>query len=151
MTLTTIAAHYGHDHDRLDRLFGEYRSLKSSDAPRSRACFAEFKAGLERHIGWEEDLLFPLFEEKTGLRDGPTAVMRHEHRQIKRHLDAIDAALQAGKTGPDPEDDALLEILAAHNWKEEQILYPAIDRAVTEDERRRTFETMGAHGGGPDR
>ena len=151
MTQTTISSHYGHDHDRLDRLFSQYRSLKGTDPARARACFTDFRQGLERHIGWEEDLLFPLFEAKTGLREGPTAVMRHEHRQIKRHLEAIDAALQASRMGDDSEDDALLEILATHNWKEEQILYPAIDRAVTEDERRRTFETMGADGVGPDR
>ena len=51
---------------------------------RGKECFEKFKFGLHRHIAWEEEILFPLFEEKTGMTDGgPTFVMREEHRQIK--------------------------------------------------------------------
>jgi regulator of cell morphogenesis and NO signaling len=42
--------------------------------------FEEFKAGLEQHIVWEEEILFPSFEQKFGLPGGPTEVMRWEHR-----------------------------------------------------------------------
>jgi len=39
---------------------------------------------------WEEELLFPMWEEKTGMiEDGPTPVMRFEHDQIKQLLDTI--------------------------------------------------------------
>ncbi len=79
----TISHYYAADHDRLDELFGRFQSSKQSDRTVARHLFAEFKAGLERHIAWEEDLLFPLFEAHTGMHAaGPTAVMRDEHRQI---------------------------------------------------------------------
>jgi iron-sulfur cluster repair protein YtfE (RIC family) len=51
--------------------------------------FEEFKAGLEQHIIWEEEILFPCFEKKFGLRGAPTEVMRSEHRDIRKFLDAI--------------------------------------------------------------
>ena len=32
-----------------------------------KEAFKEFKLGLQRHIVWEEELLFPIWEEKTGM------------------------------------------------------------------------------------
>ena len=72
------------DHDRLDDLFNKYKDLKNSDPNKAEEMFSEFKSGLEKHILWEEDILFPLFEKKTGMYEGgPTAVMRLEHKNIK--------------------------------------------------------------------
>ena len=60
------------------------------DIERAESIFLFFKSELERHIIWEEDILFPVFERKTGIKDGgPTSVMRIEHIQIKNHLQEI--------------------------------------------------------------
>jgi hemerythrin-like domain-containing protein len=45
---------------------------------------------LETHFRSEEELLFPAFENATGMTSGPTEVMRGEHRQM-RDLLAADA------------------------------------------------------------
>jgi iron-sulfur cluster repair protein YtfE (RIC family) len=64
-----------------------YSTEKLADVERAESIFLSFKSELERHIIWEEDILFPVFEKKTGIKDGgPTSVMRMEHIQIKNHL-----------------------------------------------------------------
>jgi len=85
----TVQVSYAEDHDRLDQLMAAYRQCKQTDFARAKEAFKEFKQGLQRHILWEESILFPLFEEKTGMRDcGPTVAMRAEHREIGRWLEA---------------------------------------------------------------
>ena len=113
----------------------QFQHLTKIGSGKANDCFREFKGGLERHIAWEEDILFPLFEEKTGMTGtGPTEVMRMEHEQIKQLLEAIRHCLQLG-TECDSGGAALIEILDAHNQKQEQILYPAIDDLFTEQDR----------------
>lgn len=82
------------DHDRLDAIFTQFTQLKTQDLEQARQLFQEFKVGLQKHIVWEEDILFPEFEQRTGMQDhGPTAVMRMEHREIKSYLDRIHDTL----------------------------------------------------------
>jgi iron-sulfur cluster repair protein YtfE (RIC family) len=134
---------YGQDHDRLDALFAEYRATKRTDYDRAKECFKEFKFGLQRHIVWEEQILFPLFERKTGMFDGgPTAVMRAEHRQIADRLEAIHQKVRARDPETDREQEALLAVLTAHNQKEETVLYPMLDRLATLEERALVFDAM---------
>jgi len=57
----TIREFYEKDHNRLDELFKTFQQLKRSHPPKAKGVFEEFKFGLERHIVWEEDLLFPLW------------------------------------------------------------------------------------------
>jgi len=71
MNNESINEHYTEDHDRLDDLFHEFQVLKSSDRARAVHHFQEFKAGLERHIAWEEEILFPSFEKRFGHFGGP--------------------------------------------------------------------------------
>ncbi len=109
----------------------------------AKRCFKEFKRGLERHIVWEEEILFPLFESKTGIHEtGPTAVMRLEHRGIKEALEKIHGKVRGQNPESDREEEALLSVLKEHNGKEEQVLYPMIDQWTTEEEQREVFVKM---------
>ncbi|HVW03785.1 MAG TPA: hemerythrin domain-containing protein [Vicinamibacterales bacterium] len=144
----TISSRYAVDHDDIDRLLEEFRASKTGDRPAVLAMYRAFKTRLERHIGWEDDILFPLFERLTGLTDnGPTVVMRTEHRQIRALLDSIDAALQENETSVDADESTLLEVLAAHNVKEEHILYPMIDKQISVADRKAVFARMRAETG----
>ena len=67
---------------------------------------------------------------------GPTFVMRHEHRRIEEELQAIDRNVREEKADDDQPEQALLALLAAHNLKEERVLYPAIDQVTTPEECR---------------
>ncbi|MFI5345486.1 MAG: hemerythrin domain-containing protein [Elusimicrobiota bacterium] len=142
----SISEQFGADHDRLDALFADFQTLKRTDAAAAKEKFKGFLKGLTRHIVWEEDVLFPLFEERTGMKNsGPTAVMRLEHRQIKVHLDAIHDKVRVADPDSDAAEKALLEVLKAHNMKEEMILYPAIDQgldAVGLESARKAIEAI---------
>jgi len=127
------------DHDRLDAIFQEFQRTRD-DRGRAGSLFNEFAGGLKRHIRWEEELLFPLFENKTGMRNsGPTMVMRMEHREIEKLLQNISDAI-AGDTAH--WEHSLLEVLSTHNQKEETILYPWMDRSLSEKEREDVFTKM---------
>jgi regulator of cell morphogenesis and NO signaling len=143
MNELTVKASLADDHDRLDHLLESYRQLKRVDFARAKQAFREFKFGLQRHILQEENVLFPLFEEKTGMRDhGPTLVMRAEHREIGKRLEALHAWVRAGDVDSDREEASLVEALFAHNHKEENALYPALDRLLSEAEKADAFRKM---------
>jgi iron-sulfur cluster repair protein YtfE (RIC family) len=143
MNETTVQESFAHDHDRLDQLLETYRRLKRVDFAKAREAFREFKTGLQRHILWEEGILFPLFEEKTGMHDhGPTVVMRAEHQEIGRRLEALHDKVRRQDMESDAEEQGLLQALFAHNQKEENVLYPAIDRLSSLEERAAAFRRM---------
>lgn len=133
----TINEFMSKDHDRLDGIFARFAG--SEDRGEAKSLFAKFSSGLRTHIVWEEDLLFPPFEEKTGMRGmGPTEVMRSEHREIKKLLSGIDEALEGSKdTGG--LQKALLAVLGSHNDKEEGVLYPALDRLFSPSEAKKVL------------
>ena len=139
----TIREFFEQDHDRLDELFKTFQQLKRSDFAKAEQAFKEFKVGLQRHIVWEEDLLFSLWEKKTGMSDsGPTPAMRNEHRQIGQQLEAIHLKLANQNVESDQEEQGLLNLLSSHNRKEERALYPAIDRVTSPEERKAVFQNM---------
>jgi len=139
----TISEFYEQDHDRLDELFKTFQQLKRSDFAKAKEAFKDFKFGLQRHIVWEEDLLFPLWEEKTGMSEGgPTFVMRSEHRQIGQQLEVIHDKVAEQNPDSDQEEQVLLNLLGSHNMKEERVLYPSIDQVTSEEEREAVFRNM---------
>jgi uncharacterized protein (DUF2249 family)/hemerythrin superfamily protein len=137
------------DHDRLDALEAtafEKRAL--GDLQLAYDLYAEFAAGLKRHIGFEEELLFPAFEEKTGMPPtaGPTAVMRAEHREIKELLDRIEAGIADAAAPVEELRGRFHAVLADHNLKEEQILYPATDDLLGPEEADRLVSRIQLYG-----
>ena len=139
----TISAFFQQDHERLDALFQSFQTWKQKDWSKAKEAFTQFKAGLDRHIRWEEDFLFPLWEDKTGISDGgPTFVMRHEHRQIEEQLQTIGQNVAEQNADNDQAEQALLTLLGSHNLKEERVLYPSIDQVTTPEECRAIFGKM---------
>lgn len=143
--MQAITKFMGQDHDWLDRLFSEFQAMKGSDFTKAKYAFSEFNRGLRRHIVWEEEILFPLFDDQTGMQDrGPTAVMRMEHRQIKGLIEQIHNRVAGGETNTDEFEQGLLDLLRAHNQKEEAILYPWIDQILSEQEADGTLARLRA-------
>jgi len=134
----TITDYLQTDHRRLDAIFERF-SLAVKDGRWEDASldFREFSLGLKRHIGVEEEILFPVFEEKTGMKDsGPTFVMRLEHQDIKALLDStLDGADAKNSAVVAKGMSALINTLGDHNMKEEQILYPETDQFMSDAER----------------
>ena len=94
-----------------------------------------FLQRLERHIDMEENLLFPAFEERTGMTAaGPSVQMRAEHEQMQAIFLQMRAAVAAkDAAGYRQASQALLEVLVPHNLKEEQMMYPMLDDAMGPD------------------
>ena len=143
MVQTSVTSYYEADHERLDGLFKTFQTLKRKDFAKAKQAFVDFKFGLQRHIVWEEEILFPVFEQKTGVRDaGPTAVMRLEHREIGAGLEAVHQKVKGKNPESDKEETALISLLSDHNRKEEVILYPTIDRFLNPAELEEIFQKM---------
>ncbi len=135
-----VSEYLAWDHDRLDALFGETRDAAARGAAdEARRLFGEFRTGLLRHIRMEEEVLFPAFEQVTGMSGGgPTAVMRMEHREIEGILEAIRTYLGSSPLTYErfqALEHSLMAVLADHNAKEEHIVYPMTDRHHTPDAR----------------
>jgi len=93
----------------------------------ARALFTRLRGELEEHIRIEEQLMFPSFEAFMRMPGGPTSVMRAEHAEIARCLDAVEGSLDAQQLDGEAVDQ-LEGLLASHNAKEERVLYPLFER-----------------------
>jgi len=143
MSHEKISVTFEQDHDRLDALFTTFQQQKRKDMAKAKEAFVEFKFGLQRHIVWEEDVLFPKWEENSGMAEGgPTQVMRTEHRIIGEFLEAIHQKVQASNPDSNLEEQRLVDVLKSHNMKEERILYPSIDQVITDQERAELYQAM---------
>ncbi len=142
-TVQSISALFAEDHDHLDGLLASFRQKKFENYAEAKPFFREFKFGLQRHIVWEETILFPLFEQKTRLyHTGPTEVMRAEHRRIGACLEALHEKVRRQDPESEAEEAALLGALDVHNQKEELVLYPALDRMLSDEEKQAVVEAM---------
>lgn len=139
----TISSMFDKDHERLDALFKSFQTLKRTDFLKAKNAFLEFKAGLQRHVAWEEEVMFPLWEKKSGMTGGgPTIVMRNEHREIGDCLESLARKIQAQNPETDREEETLLDLLDRHNMSEEEVLYPEMDHLISAEERETAFRAM---------
>lgn len=89
--------------------------------------------GLRRHIYLEERILFPPIRH-TGMAM-PVAVMMTEHGEIWRTMDALAGLVASGDTEQMTAIcRLLLDQLAVHNSKEEQVIYRAADTQLEPDQ-----------------
>ena len=121
------------DHRACDVLWSELEAaIDAEDEARARELWGRFNGAIRRHLDMEELVLFPAFENVTGMHGGgPTAVMRMEHQQMRGVLDQMGGAASSGDLqGVLDHGDTLLMLTQQHNVKEEGILYPMLDRLL---------------------
>ena len=123
------------DHKKCDLLFAQAENSASmGDWEDVGVAFNEFILAMERHLGIEEQELFPAFEQETGVLTGPTEMMRMEHDQMRALFSEMKTAL--GQQQADDYlglADTLLILMQQHNIKEEQILYSMMDQRLPDD------------------
>jgi hemerythrin-like domain-containing protein len=123
------------DHAACDERFSTAEAAAAEgDLARAAGALEAFASALERHFGVEEGELFPAFERRTGMTDGPTAMMRMEHAEMRELLAQLRAALD----GADAAEflgvaDTLNVLMQQHNLKEEQVLYALLDEALGDE------------------
>jgi iron-sulfur cluster repair protein YtfE (RIC family) len=125
-----------HNHHKLcDEDFADAEdAARKGDWAACAATYGKFRTELLAHFSVEEEVLFPAFEQRTGMAGGPTQVMRGEHVQMRDLIGQMDEALaQKNADGFGGAAETLLIMMQQHNMKEENILYPMIDQAMGQD------------------
>jgi hemerythrin-like domain-containing protein len=133
--MTTIRSCMTDDHRRCDELFAQAeQAVGNGDFDLARAAFAHFHSAMLAHFASEEKALFPAFEARTGMRSGPTQVMRMEHEQLRSLMgDAADALKSANADDYLGLADTLVIMMQQHNMKEENMLYPMCDQHLGDE------------------
>lgn len=130
-----------HDHDRLEKLLKDFLTV-SQDIVRARELIHEFKTGILRQMDWEEEILFPMIEHRTGMHmPGPTVLVKTQHQQIKSLLEKL--SVQIDKEGSaEGFLKELVDLLALHSREEQRILYPWIDVSLPKEDREEALKEM---------
>ncbi|MGB9874429.1 MAG: hemerythrin domain-containing protein [Hydrogenobacter sp.] len=118
------------EHRECDELYAEVESLLQEDNwENALEAFKTFKEATLLHFKKEEDILFPAFEETTGMFMGPTQVMRMEHAQARELIERMEKAIkERDKKAFLSLGETFMVLIQQHNMKEEQILYPMCDQ-----------------------
>lgn len=131
--MDTISDIMTHHHRACDELFSNMENAVSSgDWDSADSAWKEFQGNILNHFASEEETLFPAFEDVTGNSQGPTMVMKMEHEQMRSLLDGLKQAMEERHAEQVlGVADTLMMMIQQHNMKEEQILYPMIDQALS--------------------
>lgn len=129
----TLSAFFTKQHRDADDLWAQVeRAAQANDQAQLSSAFARFEHSLHQHLLLEEEVLFPEFERATGITQGPTMVMRAEHRQMQALLDQMSVALdKQQREAVLDAGDTLLTLIAQHNMKEEGMLYRMSEQALS--------------------
>lgn len=104
------------------------------------AAATAFIKEIETHFKAEEEVLFPAFEQATGMTSGPTSVMRMEHEQMRSLFSQMTATIeQKDLEGFSGSAETLLLLMQQHNMKEENILYPMCEQSLPSAEMADTL------------
>ncbi len=131
-----FSALLGGDHQELDLLLEAFRSTSRPAQPRATV-FREFAGRLSAHIRLEEEQLFPRFGEGDPGRQQVVERMLEEHRQILDCLRRIEERLTSPDAGTADLEEELVNVLWAHNAREETGVYPWFDEHLTRAEAER--------------
>ena len=133
--MTTITEYMTGDHRHCDEVLATLeQAVNKGDWDEAGKLTSTFIDSMEHHIAMEEEVLFPAFEQKTGMTGGPTMIMREEHKQMRNLFMQLQYALD-GKDSEEILDttETLLVLMQQHNMKEEGILYPMSDEQLGQE------------------
>ena len=124
----TIKDFMTHKHRECDHLLAEAEeAVEKGDFDTALEKYTAFKNETLKHFDMEEEYLFPEFEARTGMTQGPTQVMRMEHAQAKSLFEKMDEAYDSkDKDRIFGLGESMNILLQQHNAKEEQMLYTMI-------------------------
>jgi hemerythrin-like domain-containing protein len=123
------------DHRHCDTYFSEMENRANSGTlADALEAYEAFRDATERHFQMEERVMFPAFEEKTGMVQGPTQMMRMEHQQLRSLLKQLGEAIdEENRTKFFGLTETMMIMLQQHNMKEEQMLYTMAQQHLSAD------------------
>ena len=127
--MDTISSFLTSDHRACDEEFANLENaIASQDWEEAQIQLQKFSSDLTHHFDMEEKVMFPVFEEVTGMTQGPTMVMRMEHSQMRAILEDLKADIEKkDKNHFFGVSESLMMLMQQHNMKEEQMLYKMAD------------------------
>ncbi|MEA2091810.1 MAG: hemerythrin domain-containing protein [Campylobacterota bacterium] len=135
--MSTIKEYLTADHGRCDEYFAVMEENASKSLADAKVAYEAFAQATERHFQLEERVMFLEFETKTGMTEGPTSMMRHEHAQMRTLIKQMGEAIDA-----DDKDkffglsETLMILMQQHNMKEEQMLYPMAQQHLSAESEK---------------
>ena len=138
----SLAAAFTREHHEIDTAIEEFLSSDEPLPQRATYLAAGIQA-LRRHIYLEEEIVFPHLP--AGELMMPLMVMHREHGQLWAHMDDLEQALQAPEATTQHLAEICQEMLALlerHNSKEEPIIYPYMDTALSDEERNQVRDLL---------
>ena len=98
---------------------------------RAETSHAELRRSLERHLGAENEVIFPAYEALADVSSTPTRLLREEHERIGLLLAECATVIAT----QDPEQaiesfSVMAETLIKHHDKEEQMFLPMASQAL---------------------
>jgi regulator of cell morphogenesis and NO signaling len=100
------------------------------------------------HNGLEEEALFPVLEKYV---EGPTAMMRAEHRELRKELKKLLSSSKIVARGGHSRQNlnqlqqraqVIIQALVNHIHKENNILFPLVQKFLTRDALREVAKRM---------
>ena len=134
------------DHRRCDDMFVEaQKSAARKDWTNARQHTDLFIRNMLQHFNHEETVLFPGFEQASGMTRGPTEVMREEHKTMCELFDELrEAAVAESSARFLGVAESLFIYMQQHNIKEESVLYPMMDQYCPAKELPRSCTIQGS-------
>ncbi len=147
--------HLMHVHRDLDELFARHRdAIVLLNFKQALELLEQYEVELRRHMKHEEEQIFPLYEERVGhVPGGDPRFFYLEHANLLKNLALFKPLVE--KLAADPsagprqaheclrEQSSYLHLLEHHDLREKNILYPQLDRKLTQDERSAILSRCG--------
>lgn len=135
-------------HRQLDEVFFRHQeALLASDVDRAVRILCVYEEALLDHMEDEESCLLPIYQQRaTAVPGGPVELFLGEHRKMREFVKEFRAALAAMKTQAGraltravvqllDREFMFKHLVAHHDLREKNVLYPWLDRITTEEER----------------
>jgi hemerythrin-like domain-containing protein len=134
-------------HGRLEELFLRHQeALLELEVESAAERLQAFERELRAHMRVEEELLLPVYRRAGQIPGGPVEFFTGEHRKMLEFLARFNTALDQLKERPADltrrvlklfdEQATFKNLFLHHDLRERNILFPALDRVTTEEERR---------------
>ncbi|MEW6208852.1 MAG: hemerythrin domain-containing protein [Acidobacteriota bacterium] len=134
-------------HRALDEMFLLHQeALLDMDLPLASSRLREFETALLAHMRNEEELLLPVYARAGRIAGGSREMFTGEHKKMVEFISRFHRRLEEMSDSPADVkrrilgllfDEAMFRMLMEHHDSREQnILYPMLDKVTTEEEKR---------------
>jgi iron-sulfur cluster repair protein YtfE (RIC family) len=135
--MSMVSKYMTEHHKLIDKLFDNYRTMRRGGDNKTLRSFNDISIQLLKHMDWEEEIFFPLFETRFNNGSAPTSMLRRQHIQIKEYLDKIKHELTEYRYNTEDLEHSFKNLLGVHNATEEYAVYSWIDDLMDDEEKQR--------------